>query len=570
MTFTLDSVQKSIVEADGSFVVLGGAGSGKTFSLLRKVEALVESGVLAEQIAVVDFSHQSKMYLQKSLQKVKSVRIESFRSLAQGALEASGEKVEYPTDRQMRRILSQAMKEIDFPGSVLEAEHVLRKFKSRARKPHENERFYLLFQCYKSKCAFDRFDVVRKHLLDMRSGQSKPVDVQYIFVDNFQDVNQIQLLWLIAHIEKGVKVCVFGDDDLQMMTLDGSLGRHAFDDFVEVDDVSQFTLEQNYRHASNLQKSFLKCLFPIKERLPKKQSFVRKGKGFLEPQLFDSFAKEDAYILNQVKAYSVKGRVAVLVRDDWQALCVHHLLSKNAIPHTCFANNLWETPGAIMVHDLLHVLLNRSQDLNLRNAMLGFGLNVALVDAFFSAGLNARDWLKNGGQLPLDIELPTATLKEYSAMQRQFQAYYKMMLDRTMSPQDAFKALCYDYLVKMNESDRKCALLALDTLLSMGGDLFAKLEEIRAAKLFDVSARVVVAPVRYIRNMEFDTVLMARCMSSEYPKSGLKALGVDVNHNRRLFYMGLSRAKDRVFISAVGTFSPYIQEVVLGYKESEK
>lgn len=565
VALSLDPIQQKIIDSEHHLVVLGSSGSGKTTAMVCKIQVLIASGVKPEEIAVIDFSHQSKLYLQKLLEKNGAVQVDSFRHFAQQALEVSGEPVKYPTNRQMRRLLRQAMREVDFPGSVMEAEHVLRKFKSRARKPHENERFYLLFQCYKAKCAFDRFDVVRKHLLDMRASQAPASAVRYVFVDNFQDISQIQLLWLMEHMKNGVKVCVFGDDDLQVMSLSGSLGTHAFDDFADIEGVESLTLENDYRHGKRLHLATLQCVFPIKGRLSKKQQFVQKHEGTLRVQAFEDMAQESRFLLEQVQALSAKGTIGLLVRDDWQALYLHHLLNKKGIQHGCFANSLWETPGAIMVLDLLHVLLNRAQDVNLKNVMLGFGLNAALVDAFFASGLVARDWLKNGGHLPEDVELPSVTMKEYTAMQRLFQGYYKMMIDRSIAPQDAFKALCYDFLMKMGEADRRYALLAVDTLISMKGDLFAKLEEIRSVKLFDVSARVVVAPVRYARNMEFDFVLMPHVMASQYPQSQLKALGVDVNHNRRLFYTGLSRAKKEVLLTYVGAPSAYVTEVKKGY-----
>ena len=112
----------------------------------------------------------------------------------------------------VRRLLRQAMAEVGFTGHVKEAEHIMRAFKSRGRKPSETEDHYDLFRAYKQRLEqtglCDRHDLVRKHIIGMRNDTYEALAVKHVFIDNFQDVTQIQLLWLVDHLKAGAKVYV--------------------------------------------------------------------------------------------------------------------------------------------------------------------------------------------------------------------------------------------------------------------------------------------------------------------------------------------------------------------------
>ena len=112
-----------------------------------------------------------------------------------------------------------------FKGTVHEADHIVRNYKSRAKKVPESEPHYPLYRAYQSELEAgnlaDRHDLVRNHLLAIRAETGKPLPVDVLLVDNVQDATEIQLLWIRAHLAAGTRVIMAGDDDITAFGRDG-------------------------------------------------------------------------------------------------------------------------------------------------------------------------------------------------------------------------------------------------------------------------------------------------------------------------------------------------------------
>ena len=197
---TLSTEQKQIIGHEGSCSVVGAPGTGKTVVLVEKVAALLEKGVAPEDIYVIAFTYYSWQILAGKLKErlgdvAEKLNIGSLRVFSQKQIELDeGKKLVFSTDKQARRYLRQAMREVGFKGSAVEAEHIIRYFKSLARKPDETAKHYDLLCAYKRFCEMDRYDVLRKHILGMRKKEYKKVPMKYAFIDNFQDITRIQFL----------------------------------------------------------------------------------------------------------------------------------------------------------------------------------------------------------------------------------------------------------------------------------------------------------------------------------------------------------------------------------------
>jgi len=255
-----------------------------------------------------------------------------------------------------------------------------------------------------------------------------------------------------------------------------------------------------------------------------------------------------------------KARIGILVRHDLQARRVERYLRAQGVPATNFARSIWETPGAILMLDLLEVLINRSSDDRLKNVFAGYGLPRQAVDALFYHGLVADGWLGRGAPLPkgLEAELPSTTLRAVGALQRKLQGYFSMM--KELGPKEAFKAAAFDMLQNFGEDDRVDALHGLDELLSLKGRLSQMLDQIRNYDLPDPTAMVMIAPVRECRNMEFDTVFLPLVTAKSYPMK-LKVLDNPDRNERKLLFTAMSRAKTDLIVSYWGEPSPYLRDV---------
>jgi len=159
------------------------------------------------------------------------------------------------------------------------------------------------------------------------------------------------------------------------------------------------------------------------------------------------------------------------------------------------------------------------------------------------------------------VQLPTATLSDFVAVQRQLLGYFNLLKARVASPQEVFKAAAFDMIERMNYEDKFNALIGVDTLLNLKGPLKEVLPQIRQGKEPNMQDRILLGPVRDMRNLEFDVVFLPLANEKVFPFSGYRVLPVDQGHDRRLFYMAITRAKSSLNISWYGEPSQYIQKL---------
>ncbi len=561
--------QSAVIAYDNSCTVLGAPGTGKTSVMFRKIAYLVEQGVSANSIAVLTFSYRSLMVMRQQL----AARLGSASAgivvgttvdlplMAMGATDKDN-LPKVADNNFVRRLLRQSMEEVGFKGYVKEAEHIMCSFKSRGRKPSETEDHFDLFNTYKQRLEqaglCDRYDLVRRHIIGMRNDIYETVRVKHIFIDNFQDVTQIQLLWLVDHLKAGTKIYAFGCDDLMLFKRAGALGKDAFIDFEEMNDLKRFTLTDNYRLPSLLVDSSDKLISPLEDRLVLPNKAVSQGGRFsiVSCQGVEQEMREIAKLVSNW-AKDSSNSIGIITRHDIQARQVERVLNNIGIAHSSFARSIWETPGATLVLDLLEVVLSRASNNRLRNVLSVFGLSSQVIDTLFSHGLMADGWLKRGAPIPSGVEadLPLAALKELGVLRQKLVNYSKMMPE--MGPKVVFKAMIYHMFEKLRQDDRQDALLALDELLSTKGSLVQILKKLTQHRKPDPTAKVIVSPVRESRNMAFTHVIVPFTSKHNYPFSYrvLPQLG---NAERRLLYMAVTRASKESILLYSGQQSSYL------------
>lgn len=565
----LTKVQQDVIAYDQSCTVVGVPGSGKTTVLFQKVAKLLRDGVPANKIAILTFSYRNLMVMRKAMvdvlgEKANGVVLGTAVDLPLLAIRQT-EKENFPKvadNNFVRRLLRQAMTEVGFSGHVKEAEHIMRAFKSRGRKPSETEEHYDLFRAYKQRLEqtglCDRHDLVRKHIIGMRNDTYEPLAVKHLFVDNFQDVTQIQLLWLVDHLKAGIKVHAFGCDDITLFRRDGAMGRTAFVDFEELNDIKRFTFKETFRQPETLANAAIKFVEPLKERLLTAPKAMHQG-GAFSVVACASASQEMREIETWVRKVTQgrDNRVGIITRHDLQARQIERMLDQMGIKHTSFARSVWETPGATLILDMLEIFLGKANNSRLRNVLSAFEVSSQAIDSLFARGLMAESWLQRGAPLPNDVEkeLPIASLRELGSLRQKLLNYMRMI--PSLGPKTIFKAMAAGLIDKMSEDDKPDALMALDELLSTNGNMTQILKQLTSHRTPDPAAQVVVSPVRETRNMSFSHVLIPFVTETNYPYR-FRVLPFEADAERRFLYMAATRAEKEVILTHSGKPSVYL------------
>ncbi len=568
--------QLKVISNKASSIVIGAAGTGKTTVLVAKVKALIDAGEDPSTIYVAAFTYRSMLMLRQFLylsigEDAKKVAVGTFRDFALSILQKQSKDLPSIADHAtVRRCLQQAVNETNFAGSTSEAEHIIRSFKARARKPDENEQYYQLLVSFKNFMEqtgkIDRYDIVRKHIVGMRNDVYQPCTIKHLLVDNIQDATQIQFLWLFEHLKIGVNLTAFGDDDLCIFEKDGAIGGAAFDDLEELDGIVKLLLSENFRIAENIGKPVFSMMSKISGHIKKENIFNKQEPAKFKVQKFNDIDEEFNYIIKRIadiQKQDNNATIALLVRNDYQANRISYVLNRVNIEHCCISPSLWDMPGAIMVMDLLEVILNTADDYQLFNTLVNLGLNRTLVDSLFANGMVAKNWLNNGAKLPEHIDLPNTTLQEYGALQRKLTGYYAVMKNGEVDPQSLFKAIAYEIISLLDGEDKRDALMAVETIITIKGNPASVIDKIKQFKVPNINQNIVVSPVREVRNWEFDWVFMPFASNQVYPYAGYKVLKPSIDSEKKLVYMALTRAKNGIEVSATGKISKIIADIAI-------
>ncbi|NBV54468.1 MAG: hypothetical protein EBR79_01995, partial [Proteobacteria bacterium] len=212
----LTAAQMLPLNHPASALVVGPPGSGKTLLLVHKAAQLTAKG---QTVALSTFAFRGLEFLRHFAQghypqltahvATGLLKAGTVVELAQAQLATTG-TVNFASNNQVREILRSLILTQGFTGTLPEAEHIIRNAKGRAKKMPENDKHYPLLTAYQAKLEefglLDRYDIIRKHILGMKNATVPPLQVKHILLDNLEDANEIQLIWLQIHQNQGIQL----------------------------------------------------------------------------------------------------------------------------------------------------------------------------------------------------------------------------------------------------------------------------------------------------------------------------------------------------------------------------
>ncbi len=273
--------QRAVRTADGPVLILAGAGSGKTRVLAHRVAYLVGvRGVRPWQILAVTFTNKAAAELRARITGLigdeagREVAMGTFHALCARVLRRDGAAigldphfVVYDTDDQAA-LMKQILREEDLPitgeykpsailGAISRAKNEMldADFIAADAHTHREREIARLYRRYgaslKAAAALDFDDLL---LEAVRLFHEAPAVLEryqgrwrYLHVDEYQDTNRPQYLWVKALAAAHRNLCVVGDDDQSIYSWRGADIRNILDFEGDYPDATVVKLEQNYR-----------------------------------------------------------------------------------------------------------------------------------------------------------------------------------------------------------------------------------------------------------------------------------------------------------------------------------
>lgn len=608
----LDNLNERQKEAamctEGPLLILAGAGSGKTATMTHRIAYLIEKGISPYKILAVTFTNKAAAEMRQRVERLTGVCpgmwILTFHSMGLRILrenyEAAGyEKnfVVYDTVDQ-KALLKNILKDLnvdpkEYPVNYIGA--IISKEKEADRSPQEyleeeGENFkskiiYSVYREYQSRLrknnAMDFDDLLRNTLHLLRDYPDILGEYQrrflYIMVDEYQDTNHIQyeIIKMLAAASRNL--CVVGDDDQCIYQWRGADIRNILDFEKDFKEARVIKLEQNYRSCGNI--------------LSAAHSVIRNNKGRKEKKLWteqedghkivytrcDNDKEEASYIARQIQLmegpYRSFDDFAVLYRTNAQSRLFEDAFRRQMIPYQVLSGfSFYERKETKDMISYMRLVVNPKDDmaflriinepkrgigpksiekLKVLAEVQGKSMMEVISDPEVAAGLPAKAGVSvvNMAQV---IELcreerDNLRISDIYDLLLVRTGYLKSLEDQNTIEAEGrienlmdFKSFIYDFEKEKEAQGEEATLEEFLEKIATDGD---------ADKYQSESGKVTLMTLHSAKGLEFPVVFMPGMEDGLFP--GHRAMDSEekMEEERRLCYVGMTRAKERLFLT---------------------
>lgn len=574
---------QAIQHTDGPCLVLAGPGSGKTLTIVNRVKYLIEKQkVRPEEILVVTFTRFAAAEMKSRLCLVMGKRdlpvtVGTFHGIYYGILKwayrMNQENILSETEKYqiLRGVINKERMEIfdeeDFIqdivaeiGKVKNNRIPLEEFVSEKCSADAFRNIYRNYERHRKELKKIDFDDVL--VLCYELFRSRP-DVlaqwqkkfRYVLIDEFQDINRIQydVIRMLAQPENNL--FVVGDDDQAIYGFRGADSELMLGFGKDFPDAKQILLGMNYRSTANIVQNSLKLIENNVERYSKKLEANREGGSCLHIQEVKDPVEEAEYVLEEIQKCKENGikeeEIAILFRVHTDARAVVEAMVERKIPFQMKEHlpNIYEhfiakdimayfrlATGKRRRQDFLQVM-NRPKRYLGRDSVSGSQVSFEDMRKFYCD----KDWMIDRiDQFEWDVKM-LMKMAPYAAIQ---------YIRKRIGYDDFLKE--YAFTHQINRSDLNEVLAEIEEAakaFSSVEEWFAHVEEYTETLKVKEKERnrprpgVRLMTIHASKGLEFKQVFLIAANEGRIPYQKAKT-DKEIEEERRLFYVAMTRAKD--------------------------
>ena len=601
-TITLNDEQsKAAYDTEGAVLVIAGAGSGKTRVLTARIAHLIEMGVSQSEILAITFTNKAANEMKERLSDVLGgncyVSTGTFHSFCARVLRCDGENLGYTSsytiytetesDRLVKRILTSMEEDVKVKGKILwhisnaknknvspeeyyesikfdviDAELIKNVFIEYEKQLKNNNAMDFDDLLLKTNELFEKFPSVLKKYAER---------YKYINVDEFQDTNTVQLELIKKLSGVHGNVFVVGDEDQSIYSWRGAEIKNILEFEKSFKGAKIYKLEQNYRSTMPI----LTCANNVIKNNHKRQkktlwSQIADGeqiKYFSAPRDIDEAVFVAKSINSLIHDDGVNYRdVAVLVRANSLTRIFEETFKLHGIPYKVFGGfKFFERKEIKDFISYLRMACNPSDEdailRNINNPKRGIG--DATIEKFVS-------WAKeNGYTLISALGMVSDCDGLSSTVKNKIKTFGSLAVDlimnaKVMRPSKfaeyVLKASGFEEVLGQGDIEEKNRLENMQELVSSivqfekdnkdatVSEYLEQVSLISDTDEMDGDNYVTVATIHAVKGLEFENVFIVGLEETVFPSSKATAVG-DVEEERRLMYVAITRAKKRLYVS---------------------
>ncbi|WP_449076598.1 ATP-dependent helicase [Ruminococcus sp.] len=599
--------QQAVFCTEGPLLILAGAGSGKTTVLVNRIAYILQSELCKPwQILAITFTNKAAGELKERICNAvpeggSDIWAATFHSTCARILRRYGDRIGftshftvYGTDDQ-KKLVKDILKQLNYDEKMLPVKRVLNeisKAKDEMLTPQEmlkragydnlKQSVAKVYEIYQSRLktadAMDFDDMLCKtvelfqkcpDILEFYQNQFK-----YIMVDEYQDTNKVQYKFVSMLAAKYGNICVVGDDDQSIYKFRGATIENILSFENTFKGAKMIRLEQNYRSTQNILNAANGVI---------SNNTMRKGKTLwtenavgdkIEVHTSDSERDEAQFIAKTILDGVADGRkfsdFAILYRMNAQSNAIEQALSRSGIPHRVIGGRRFYDREEIRdMVAYLQVINNPHDDIRLSRIInvpkRGIGATTLEKAGEIAAGLGESIYsvIKDADVYP-QLSRAATKLKSFVALidglmeaeqsgDYSLAELYNLILEHTD----------YEKYLKTEKDNPDVRIENIEELSSNiikfeedyaeEASLSNFLEEISLQTdidNYDAEAdSSVMMTLHSAKGLEFPIVFIAGLEEGVFPSIATMMNPDELNEERRLAYVGITRAKEKLYIT---------------------
>lgn len=599
---------RAVTTIEGPILIIAGAGSGKTRVITYRIANMLEKGIPQSAILALTFTNKAAREMEERIKeltnkKLKNLTVSTFHAfgvrILRQEIEALGYRPNFSIydETDKKALIKETGIELKFTADALDLYKISVLFSDiktgRKTWSGDNDMYRELYEGYQEGLKlYNSVDFDDLIVLPIKLFKEHPEILarykerfKYIMVDEFQDTSHQQYEFM--HLLAERNVAVVGDDDQSIYSWRGADYQNIVNFETDFPGLKEIRLEQNYRSTGTILAA---ANGVIKHNSNRKDKELWSGNGNGKPieiYMPDNEAAEAEFIAEGIQGICAEEKrnyadFGVLIRANTQTRAIEEAFLEANIPYTVSGGtSFFERKEIKDIISYLRVIANHDDDINLIRILNTprRGIGRAAIEQINTVAKNNGYSLWESIQAIITCppeECPVSdsvldSLKDFSEI---IEKNKSMLSGKGLSKKvrEMVEEINYfDFLIAENPKSDKAArfkYMNIESLIKSmeqwennpnyeDTSLYAYLNRITLLSRDDMDeeenqGKVNLMTVHASKGLEFPVVFIAGAEEGLMPHAHAIEEGGDaaVEEERRLFYVAVTRARNRLLISA--------------------
>ena len=580
--------REAVLYNDGPLLIIAGAGAGKTKTLTTKIAFLIEEKDISPyNILAITFTNKAAKEMKDRLflqigNDAKKLTVSTFHSFGLKLLRENYERLGYDKNFVIMdsddslTVVKKIIKDMGYDPKIYNPRAIRNKIsscKNEMTSPTQYERFAVSDYEKVIKEVYEKYEMKlqRNNSVDFDDLLLLPIELfkknpdvlekyqnlyQYILIDEYQDTNEAQYILTKLLSEKNRKITCVGDDSQSIYSFRGANYKNILNFEKDYKDAKTILLEQNYRSTSTILNAANQV---IKNNKMKKEKNLWTARGEGEKiKYYRAFNERDEaqYVIRKIKELINKNieykDIAVLYRTNAQSRVMEEEMLKENLPYRVVGSFYFYSRKEIkdliaylrLIHNykdnvsLLRVINTPKRGIGLKTienlTRIADDNEISLYEAISSGKeLEFKNLIERLREVSENLTLTELIDKvlDASGMKKELETEGSLESEVRLENLEEFKSITKSF-------EEREGLISLEEFL-LEISLISDVEEYK-----DDPNRISLMTVHSVKGLEYNHVFVIGMEEGIFPHMNSLMESSDVEEERRLMYVAITRAKD--------------------------